>query len=268
MKKTFFWGIAFLIVCACEKDNPKTDIGYSIYMSNSSITTSVDFYPLESFKSYNYIGKPDLKLHFVAPFCILGKSCHLACTIFTVDNELIVRFDSIQISNTYYLEWRAADTYIDLPESINRISLINGNIVDRYKVLISKEKIEINSISRNYTNVLNEKIFRYPENTFNFTCWTGSGDKNLCNDYLNILFNELSLTEYVFIGDGRIPYPYYTSTSPDHFVAVFKYEKESDFDKAGELLKAFTLEHIPPNTGKSISLIGWNNKQFHSYTFY
>ena len=97
MKKTFFLGIAFLIVCACEKDNLNTDIDYSIYMSNSSISTSVDFYPLESFKSYNYIGKADLKLHFVAPFGILGKSCHLACTIFTVDNELIVRFDSIQI---------------------------------------------------------------------------------------------------------------------------------------------------------------------------
>lgn len=268
MKKSFFWGIAFLIVCACEKDNPKTDVDYSIYMSNTSITTSVDFYPLENFKSYNYIGKPDLKLHFVSPFGMMGKSCHLACTIFVENNELIVRFDSIQIYNTYSLYWTYADTYIDLPESVNRISLINGNVVDRYEILISKEKVEIYSIVKNYTDLINDKLFRFPENTFNFTCWTGSGGKTLCTDYLNILFNELSLVEYVFSGEGKIPYPYYTSTSPDHFIAVLKYEKESDFDKAGELLKTFTLEHIPPNTGKSISLIGWNNKQFHSYTFY
>ena len=76
------------------------------------------------------------------------------------------------------------------------------------------------------------------------------------------------MIEYKFSGEGRIPYPYYTSTSPDHYVAVFKYENESDFDRAGELLEAYTLEHIPQNQGQSISLLGWNNKQFHSYTFY
>lgn len=268
MKKSFFLGIALIFVCACERDNTKTDVDYSIYMSNTSITTNVDFYPLEDFKSYDYIGKSDLKLHFVSPFGMMGKSCHLACTIFVENNELIVRFDSIHITNSYSLHQTSADIYVDLPESVNRIALINGTVVDRYEVLISKEKVEIYSIAKKYTDLINGKIFRFPENTFNFTCWIGTGGKSLYIDYLNILKNELNLVEYVFNGEGKIPYPYYTSTSPDHFVVVFMYEKESDFDRAGELLKAYSLEHIPPNNGASISLLGWNNKQFHSYTTY
>ena len=120
-------------------------------------------------------------------------------------------------------------------------------------MLISKEKVEIYSIVKKYTGLINDKIFRFPENTFNFTCWTGTGGKSLYTDYLNILKNELNLVEYVFSGEGKIPFPYYTSTSTDHFVAVFKYEKESDYERAGELLKAYSMEHIRPNNGTSIS---------------
>jgi len=268
MKKLSIFSIVLLIIYSCEKDNPKTDIDYSIFISSDSITTGINFYPLETYESYNSIGKPDLKLYFSSTKCYMGGSYQLAVSKFIENNELIVRFDSIQGSQFGFLEPTTADAYIDLPENINRISLINGHIIDKYEVFISKEKVEIDSIVKNYTDVIYSKIFRYPENTFNFTCWTDSTDKNLCTDYLNILFNELSLVEYEFSGEGIIPYPYYSSTSSGHYVAVLKYEKESDFDRAGELLEAFTLERIPPNEGKSISLFGWNNKQFHSWTFY
>jgi len=265
MKKLSIFSIGLLIIYSCEKDNPKTDIDYSIFISCDSITTGINFYPLETYESYNSIGKPDLKLHFFTTKTYFGGG-NLSCTKFVEKNELIVRFDSVKLG--LILEPYSADAYIDLPEYVDRISLINGHIIDKYEVFISKKKVEIDSIVKNYTDVIYDKIFRYPENTFNFTCWTDSTDKNLCTDYLNILFNELSLVEYEFSGEGIIPYPYYSSTSSGHYVAVLKYEKESDFDRAGELLEAFTLERIPPNEGKSISLFGWNNKQFHSWTFY
>jgi hypothetical protein len=268
MKKLSVFCIVLLVIYSCEKDNQKTEIDYSIYISSDSIKYGINFYPLENYESYNSVDTPDLKLYFYSTKSFMGGIHRLACSKFIVNNELIVRFDSIKSNEFGFLEPTTANAYIDLPEYINRISLINGHVIDRYKVSISKEKVEIDSIIKNYTDVVRDKIFRYPENTFNFTCWTDTLNKNICTEYLNILFNELSLVEYEFNGEGRIPYAYYTSTSPDHYAAVFKYEKESDFDKAGELLETYTLEHIPPNEGQSISLFGWNNKKFESYTFY
>lgn len=266
MKKLCFFSIVLLIIFSCEKYNNITDIGYSIYISNDSITTGINFYPIEIYENYNSIDTPDLKLHFVTTNSYFGGS--LFCTKFVEKNELIVRFDSIQSSIISIPEPWSADAYVDLPEYVNKITLINGHVFDKYEVIISKEKVEIDSIVKNYTDVTYNKIFRYPENTFNFTCWTDSIDKNLCIDFLNILDNELLLVEYVFSGEGKIPFPYYTSTASNHYTAVFKYEKESDYDRAGELLKEFTLEQIPPDEGKSISLFGWNNKHFFSWTFY
>jgi len=268
MKKLSVFSIILLVIYSCEKDNPKTENDYSNYISSDAISYGINFYPLENYESYNSVDTPDLKLHFYSTKFYMSGIHYLVCSKFIVNNELIIRFDSIQSNDFGFLEPTTAEAYIDLPESINRLTLINGHTIDKYEILISKEKVEIDSIVKNYTNVLYDKIFRYPENTFNFTCWTDTIEKNICTEYLNILFNEFSLVEYEFSGEGRVPYPYYTSTSPDHYAAVFKYENVSDFDRAGELLEAYTLEHIPPNQGQSISLIGWNNKQFHSYTFY
>ena len=143
---------------------------------------------------------------------------------------------------------------------INRISLINGHIIDKYEVFISKEKVEIDSIVKNYTDVIFNKIFRYPENTFNFTCWTDSTDKNLCTDYLNILFNELSLVEYEFSGEGIIPYPYYSSTSSGHYVAVLKYEKESDFiEKTGVYHANILITVASKSAADSVYTTFYNN---------
>ena len=266
MKNLFYCCVILLIICSCEKDATITDIDYLDYLSNNSITSEIIFYPTENYENYNTISTPDLKLHFMTTDTYWGGI--LFYTKFIEKNELIIRFDSIQTTMTASLEPRSATANVNLPDNINKISLINGHFVDKYDVSISKEKVEIDSIVKNFTDVINDKIFRYPENTFNFTCWTDSSNENLCIDFLNILKNEISLVEYEFIGEGKIPFPYYTSNEPNHFTAIFKYEDEFDYDKVGELLREYTLERIPQNQGKSISLWGWNNKNFHSYTFY
>jgi len=268
MKRISVFSIIFLLIYSCEKDKPITENDYSDYITSDSITCEISFYPLENYESYNSIDTPDLKLYFQSNMYYMGGIHYLAYSRFEENNELIIRFDSIQNYALGFLEPTTANAYIVLPEYINRLTLINGHTIDQYEILISKDKVEIYSIVKNYTNVFYDKLFRYPENTFNFSCWTDTIENNICTEYLNILLNEISLKEYKFSGEGIIPYSYYTSNSPDHYVAVYKYENESDFDRAGELLKEYTLEHIPQNQGHSISLIGWNNKHFHSYTFY
>jgi len=258
MKKLILLSIALLIIFSCEKDNP-TDISYN------PLESEIYFYPIELYENYDIVDAPDLKLVLMTESYIGGGILH--CTKSVVNHELRVRLNGVE-NSPWFIEPAPAIAYLDLPENVNKITLINGDQVDKYDVFISEEKVEIDSIVKNYTVLIYDKIFRYPENTFNFTCWTDSTDTTLCTDYLNILFNELSLVEYEFSGESKIPYPYYSSTSPEHYTGVFRYEKESDFNRAGELLEAYTLEHIQPNDGKGISLIGWNNKQFHSYIFY
>lgn len=259
MRNLIFLSLILLyIFSSCEKDNNIT----------KNVSPDINFYPLETFENYNSVDTPNLKLFFATDETYMYGGGILHFTKEVENQELVIIFDSIQIYSGGFFEEKSATCYVDLPEYINKLTLINGSFIDKYDVSISKEKVEINSVVNDYSDLIFDKIFRYPENTFNFTCWTDIGDKNLCDDFLTILNNELSLSSYEFIGEGEIPFPYYTSTEPNHCTGVFKYENESDYDRAGELLKEFTLERIPQNEGKSISLWGWNNKNFHSHTFY
>ncbi len=268
MRKLFLFGISLLIICSCENEYTVTGTDYTEYTGSDSIESWISFYPAEKYAGYKSVGKPELKLRFVTGKNFSGIKHHLACTKFIEKNELIVRFDSIQNDMTPFLETRPADAYVDLPENVNTITLINGHAIDKYEVIVTETKVEVYSIVNNHTSVFYDKIFRYPENTFIVAGWPKSTDENLYTDFLSILSNEISLVGYEFHGEGKIPYPYYDNPVTDCNAAVFEYANESDFDRAGELLEAYTLEHIPPDKGKGISMIGWNNKRFLSYSFY
>ena len=47
----------------------------------------------------------------------------------------------------------------------------------------------------------------------------------------------------------------------------FFYEKDEDFDKAGEILKSYTQNVIAQYSGVGISLINWKNKKYLSWLF-
>ena len=116
MKKLSVFGIILLVIYSCEKDNPKTENDYFNYISSDSITFGINFYPLENYESYNSVDTPDLKLYFHSTKSYMGGIHHLACSKFVVNNELIIRFDSIQSNEFGFLEPTTADAYIDLPE--------------------------------------------------------------------------------------------------------------------------------------------------------
>lgn len=282
MNKFYYLLILSLIYISCEKktsngliDNTQ-NLGvdsltndYTQYLGVDSLPTEIIFYPEEIYENPLFVvDTPALKL-----FCVTNSeygSCdfEIMTTCFIKNKEFIIRFDSVYKSSNYICSRGPADAYIDMPTDITKLTLINGHQIDVYQIFISKEKITINSIIESYTNLLYGSTFRYPENTLEFGCRTNEKDTSIYSDFINLMVNEITINEYTFNGEGRIPYSCNLALNTDQFHCLFfKYNVEADFDKAGELLKEYTLENISQNDGNSLWLVGWNHKHFFSDTY-
>ena len=185
------------------------------------------------------------------------------------NNTLILRFDRIIQSDICLTAIGPATTYADLSENIDSLILINGHSIDRYLVNITKEIIEIKSINSSFSLLTQDraKIFRYPENTFAYECEMSLNETNIFNEFLKILSDNLSITEFNFNGDGYKPYGQnYIENNRQSLNKYFHYENELEFERAGELLKNFVLsKNLNKNTSAYISLTSWNNKKYLSW---
>ena len=264
MKHIYLILILFIPLIACEKENDNNE--YTEYLSENSVSTEIDFFPVELYEHYYETDTPSLKIHFITSEIFPCINYHLASTQFIKENELIVRFDSIQKYTICLTAIGPAEAYVDLPNGITSLVLINGQTIDRYQVSITDEIVEINPITESYTTLKYTKTFRYPVNTFAYICGTNLDNTHLYHDFLNILLDSTSVIEYKFNGDGRIPYPDSSSGHwSDNASKFFKYENVSEFDKVGELLKNFTHANISPNDGVGISLLSWDNRKYKSW---
>lgn len=157
-------------------------------------------------------------------------------------------------------------SYIDFPENIKKIILINGDIIDKYSVDITQEKVSITLIENNFTNSLYRHTFRYPENSFAFVCGTNTNNTHLYEDFLTLLAQNPNFTSFQFEGEGRIPYPKSTQGNwVNHPSKFFKYSDYQEFENLKNVLSDFSSENIEENSGVSISIIGWNNMKFYSW---
>lgn len=69
-----------------------------------------------------------------------------------------------------------AVSYVDLPENVNKIVLINGETIDKYTIQIDNQQVLLSVIENNFTNSLFDETFRYPENTFAYICGTNTNN--------------------------------------------------------------------------------------------
>lgn len=268
MKRLHLIIVILVILVGCEINPDFTTEDYTAYFSDENISTQIEFYPVELYENYNEQGRPILKIKFSTSEIYPCSNYQVAYSQFVNGNELIVRFDKIHKPEICLTALGPATAYIDLPENTKTLILINGNTIDRYSMEITKKKISVSVLVNNFTSILHKSTFRYPENTFAFVCGTNLDNTHLYNDFITLLVEGTSVTEYIFEGDGRIPYPEsssgHWSDNPSRF---FRYENEADFDKAGELLKSFTLENITPNDGVGMYLTSWDNRKFMSWMF-
>jgi hypothetical protein len=233
---------------------------YSQFIIDDKITTDFEFMPKEVYEEYNKKQTPKLVLEIKTTKIYPCINYTIVASEFIENNELIIRFEKIDKSIICLTAIGPATTYIEIPENITKLVLLNGDLIDEYSVDIDENKIEIASIKSSFTNSLYNKTFRFPKNSFAYICGTNTDNTRIQTEFLNIILNNSSITEFNFDNDGRIPYPI---ESDGHWVdfpsSFFKYENESDFEDLGQLLNAYSSQNIPPNSGVTISLVGWNN---------
>lgn len=265
MKKIFLLLFGFLFL-GCNSDDEINVNDYSEYITGNSIATDINFMTEETYSDFETPQTPSLKLKLITEEQFLCANYILTTTEFLIGNELIIRLDAISLPGICFNGIGPAVSYIDLPENINKLTFINGHVIDKYSVEINDEKVNVALIESNFTNSLHNKTFRIPENSFAYVCGTNTTNTNLYNDFLSILEQNNAFSEFEFIGEGRVPYP---ETSSGHWVdhpsKYFIYSNQTEFENLGNVLDNFSSQYIEQNSGVTIAIYGWNNKKHFSW---
>ena len=255
-----------IITFSCNTDDEisnKTE--YSEFITGNLIDTDINFMPEEVY-SINESQEPILKLKLITSEIFPCINYGLSISEFINGNELIIRFDEITKPGVCLTAIGPAISYIDLPESIEKVTFINGNLIDKYSIEINQEKISLALIENNFTSSLHNKTFRIPENSFTYVCGTNTDNTNIYNDFLSILEQNPDFLKFEFEGEGRIPYP---ESSDGHWVnhpsKFFLYSNFEEFTNLANILNDYSSENIEENSGVTIAIYSWNNIKHYSW---
>ncbi|WP_298248430.1 hypothetical protein [uncultured Christiangramia sp.] len=255
MKKFVILLISF-IALSCSRDDDNLN----------SIESNVDFMPIEIYNNSNTSEDPDLKLKLITEEIFPCINYSLITSQSIEKNELIIRMEKISSPRICLTAIGPATSYIDLPENIKELTFINGQTIDKYSISINQEIISINRIESNFTKLLFDNTFRFPENSFAYVGGTNTDNTEIYQAFLEVLLENPNFTQFNFEGQGRIPYPTY---SDGHWVdqpsKYFKYTDYEEFENLESILKNFSNENIEENSGISLSIYGWDNISYHSW---
>ncbi len=259
--------IPLLVFSSCEdklKGEPQDEKKFKSYTRVHSIDTDLVLWPRETFVEENQI--PSLELHFQTTKIYPCINFGIAITEEVDDYTLIVRFDSIIEHEICLTALGPASARIPLSENIQKLVLVNGEEIDSYNLHISDEKVSLTPADTSFTQIEANTWFRYPENSFAFICGTNTDNTFHCGDFSSILLDSLNIKPFSFDGEGVIPYPISSSGHwNDNSTQFFTYENIEEFEKAGTLLKAYTMENIIPNSGVTLQLVNWKNQYYRSW---
>lgn len=258
--------IGFTILgCSSNSENIVNSSIYSEYIIENFIETDINYMPEEIYNT-NEIQEPSLKLKLITSEIFPCINFGISTSEFMNGNELIVRFNEVIEPGVCLTAIGPAVSYIDLPVNINKITFINGNIIDKYSIEINDEKISITLIENNFTSSLYDKTFRIPENSFAYVCGTNTNNTNIYSEFSAILEQNSGFVEFEFEGEGRIPYPETTDGNwVNHPSKYYKYSDFSEFNNLANILNDYSSENIEENSGVIISIYSWNNIQFYSW---
>jgi len=234
------------------------------------IESNIIFSVQEGYQDHNSISEPSIMLS-MATEKIYG------CCNYTIMSEVSVegKVISIGLSGIYAPE--ICLTALGPATSLSFLDISNGEyslcfsyrgIADRYVLTVTDSSIEITKDVSQFTNPKFKLFWRYPPNSLAYLCGTTTETSWICEDFLDTLLSEIDLEEFQFPDSGEIPYP---RSSMGHYYDMpakyFFYDRDEDFDKAGEILKSYTQDVIIEYSDVGISLISWKNKRFLSWLF-
>ncbi len=265
MKKLTLIILSIFIFSCNTNDEEANETEYSEFITGNLIETQINFMTEEIYTK-NETQEPVLKLKLISSEIFPCINYILSTTEFTKGNELIIRFNEIIEPEICLTALGPAISYIDLPLDINKVTLINGNTIDKYSIDINEQKISVTLIENNFTTSLYDKTFRIPENSFAYVCGTNTSNTNIYTDFSAIIGQNPDFTEFEFEGEGRIPYPDKTDGNwVNHPSKYYKYTDSLEFNNLANILNDYSLQNIEENSGVTISIYSWNNIKFYSW---
>lgn len=256
--RTLLLLFAAVFLAGCESDDlPGADAGM--------LETDIEFYAREIHPS-NDPSEPVLTLSFSTTKIYPCYNYYLDIEHSVEDQELTVVFRSIGQVEICLTALGPARGLLELPQDIKRLKLVRGETTDVYEVSINEERVELHPVEANFSKLVHERTYRAPEDSFAVVCGTNLQDTGLCDDFNNLILEIPGITEFEFEGVGLRPYPDSSSGNWNNTASrFFLYQEDAAFLQAGALLKDFTAEHIEPNKGNTIAIVGWDNRKFYSW---
>lgn len=161
-----------------------------------------------------------------------------------------------------------AGVSLDDWDGSGELRIRDGDLEDRYHLDISHEKATAAKVHARFTEFEDVRYYLRPPDSFYFRCGTRQELSWYCEDFHNQLVDEPGIRSFEFPDDGSLPYPEKSSgneyNAPTRF---YRYEEDSDFHRAGELLELFTKEEIGQAQGNSLSVINWLDEGYRSWQF-
>lgn len=185
-------------------------------------------------------------------------------------NEITIKLLGIYMPGVCLTAFGPASSreFFSLPDGIYLINFIHGFSMDKYVLNVSDSCLEIFNRVVTFTRPEFYAYWRYPPNSFVYLCGTKTETSWICQDFLNTLLGEVNLQEFFFLDYGEICYP---RSSMGHYYDMparyFLYESDENFDRAGEVLEAYTHAVIDQYSGVGISLWNWKHEEYASWLF-
>ncbi|MDO3694642.1 hypothetical protein QVZ41_07260 [Wenyingzhuangia sp. chi5] len=267
MKKLLIFSLIGFTLLGCGSDNDEVlnDSDYAEYIIQNSIDSEINFMVEETYTT-NEIQEPVLGLKLITSEIFPCINYRLSTTQFINGNELIIRFEQIIEPEICFTAMGSATSYIELPENTNKITFLNGTVIDKYSIDINEQKISLTDIENNFTTSSYDKTFRIPKNSFAYVCGTNTNNTNIYTDFSSIIEQNPNFIEFEFEGEGRIPYPETTDGNwVNHPSKYYKYSNSEEFNNLANLLNDYSSENIEENSGVTISIYSWNNIKFYSW---
>ena len=249
----------------------------AFFITHCSITDllpvegKVLFSVMEIHRSYDCNCAPDITLTMKTEK-VYGNPCYQIKTeMFSSGGQIDLKILGIKAPEGLCADVLGPATVtkvLDLPEGTYALNLCYNYAVDRYHLIVNADSLQVVSTVPSFSQPEFTVFWRFPPNSFAYLCGTMTETSWICDDFLSRLLKEVDLEEIHFPDYGEIPYP--RSSQGHHYNAparYFKYDKEEDFDRAGELLKSYAESVTANYQGVGLSLTNWEGRFFYSWLF-
>ena len=169
------------------------------------------------------------------------------------DNRVInLQIDSIYISPLCLTATGPAQYYglILLENGETTLNIKNGDVLNDFRLSVSDTLIRITPINSSFTQLSEQLVLRYRENSFVYSCGTTEETTWIYNDFKDSILAIQGISQFYYSDSGWIPY----AREPDgHYVdhpcLYFQYTNESQWELVMQKLVTYSKNTISQYSG-------------------